>query len=129
MAAAFKIPKALGAVADMLYDVRLQRLNHQKVVDELQARETLLRNHLIENLPKSEASGVSGKAARASVVVKVQPRVEDWDKFYAYVKKTNAFELLQKRVSNAAVEERWEHKKEVPGVGKFNVVSVSLNKL
>ena len=129
MAAKFAIPKKLGAVADMLYKVRQERLTQQKIVDDLQFQETRLREHLIDNLPKSEATGVAGAVCRASVAVKTQPRVEDWDKFYAYVKKQNAFELLQKRVSNAAVEERWEHGKEVPGVGKFNVVSISLNKL
>lgn len=125
----FKAPKSLAQCADLLYEIRAERLLQQKVVDELQAKETLLKNHLIDNLPKSEASGVAGKVARVSIGVDEVPRVEDWDKLYAYVKKNNAFELLQKRVANVAVEERWEHGKEVPGVGRFKVVKVSLNKL
>lgn len=125
----FKLPKTLAACADALYETRAKRLEVQKIVDELQARESILREHLIDNLPKSDATGVSGKLARATVTVKELPRVEDWDKLWAHIKKTGAFELLQKRLSNAAVEERWEHSKQVPGVGKFNAVSISLNKV
>lgn len=125
----FKMPKSLAACADLLYLTRQDRLTAQKVVDELQERETALREYLINNLPKSEATGVQGGVARATVVLKEVPRVEDWDALYAYVKKQNAFELLQRRVSNAAVEERWELGKQVPGVSKFNAVTISLNKV
>lgn len=125
----FKLPKTLAACADALYETRAKRLEVQKIVDDLQARESALREHLIDNLPKSDATGVSGKLARATVTVKELPRVEDWDKLWAHIKKTGAFELLQKRLANAAVEERWEHNKQVPGVGKFNAVSISLNKV
>lgn len=125
----FKLPKTLAACADALYETRAKRLEVQKIVDDLQARESALREHLIDNLPKSDATGVSGKLARATVTVKELPRVEDWDKLYAYIKKNSAFEMLQRRLSNAAVEERWENGKQVPGVGKFNAVSISLNKV
>lgn len=125
----FKLPKTLAQCADLLYETKAARLAQQKVVDELQAKESLLREHLIANLPKSEASGVAGKVARVTIGTDTIPRVDDWDLLWKHVKKTGQFELLQKRVSNVAVEERWEHGKEVPGVGHFKVVKVSLNKL
>ena len=125
----FKLPKALGACADMLYDVRQQRLTLQKEVDALAEREALIRDHLIESLPKSDASGVAGKAARAQVRVKAVPQVTDWDKFYGHIKKKGEFELLNRAVNRAAVAERWEAGKEVPGVGRFNQVSISITKL
>jgi hypothetical protein len=125
----YKFPKALGACADKLFELRNKRLAEQKKVDEITAEETALKNHIIENLPKSEASGVAGKLARVTVVTKQVPQVKDWDAFYKYVKKTGSFDLMQKRLTDAAIKERWESGKEVPGVEHFNAVSVSINKV
>jgi hypothetical protein len=125
----YKFPKALGACADKLYELRAKRLAEQKKVDEIAAEETALKNHIIENLPKSEASGVAGKLARVTVVTKQIPQVQDWDAFYKYVKKTGSFDLMQKRLTDAAIKERWEAGKEIPGVGHFNAVSVSINRI
>lgn len=125
----FKFPKALGACADRLYELRQKRLEEQKKVDLIEAEEKALKEHIIQNLPKSEASGVAGKLARVTVVTKEIPQVEDWDAFYKYVKKTGNFDLLQRRLTDAAVKERWEAGKEIPGVKHFQVVSVSINKV
>ena len=125
----YKFPKALGACADKLFELRNKRLAEQKKVDEIAAEETALKNHIIENLPKSEASGVAGKLARVTVVTKQVPQVKDWDAFYKYVKKTGSFDLMQQRLIDGAIKERWEAGKEVPGVGHFNAVSVSINKV
>lgn len=125
----YKFPKAMGACADRLYELRNKRLAMQKEVDAVAAEESALKEHIINTLPKSEASGVAGKLARVTVVTKQVPQVEDYDKFYAYVKKTNSFDLLQKRLADSAIKERWEAGKEVPGVKAFNAVSVSINKV
>lgn len=125
----FKFPKSLAQCADRLYEVREKRLAEQKKVDEIEAEEKALKEHLINNLPKSEASGVAGKLARVTIVTKVIPQVEDWDKFYAHIKKTNSFDLMQRRVSDTAVKERWDNGKQVPGVKTFNALSVSINKV
>lgn len=125
----YKFPKALGACADKLFELRNKRLTMQKEVDAVAAEETALKNYIIENLPKSEASGVAGKLARVTVVTKQIPQVKDWDVFYKYVKKTGSFDLMQKRLTDAAIKERWEAGKEVPGVEHFNAVSVSINKV
>lgn len=125
----YKFPKALGACADRLYELRAKRLAGQKLVDEVGAEEQALKVHIIATLPKSEASGVAGKLARVTVVTKVVPQLKDWDAFTKYVKKTGQFDLMQHRLTAAAIEERWEAGKEVPGVERFNAVTVSLNKV
>lgn len=125
----FKIPKQLGLCADLLYKTKTARLAAQKVVDELARQESLLKQHLIDTLPKGEASGVSGKVARVSIGSKDVPQAENWDLLYAYIKKTNSFDLLQRRLSDAAVGERLDAKVKIPGIKLFKVVTVSLNKL
>lgn len=125
----FTIPKKLGAVADELYTLRQRRLELQKVVDELESREKALKEHVINNLPKSDAKGISGSVANVRVENDEIPQVKDWDKFYAYVKKTNAFDLLQRRLNPKAVTDRWADKKKVPGVESFTVTKVSCTKV
>lgn len=125
----FKFPKSIGACADKLYQLKEKRLKMQKEVDAVASEESALKEHIINTLPKSEASGVAGKIARVTVVTKTTPRVEDWDKFYAYIKKNNAFEMLQRRVGDKAIAERWDAGKEVPGVGHFTFPTVSINKV
>ena len=125
----YKFPKALGACADRLYALRATRLAEQKKVDAIGAEEAALKEHIINTLPKSEASGVSGKTARVAVLTKTVAQVQDWDALYKYVARTKQFDLLARRVSDAAVKERWEDGKAVPGVDKFNAVTVSVTKL
>jgi hypothetical protein len=126
-----KTPKSLAECADLMYQVREKRLTAQKVVDALAADETQLREHIIQNLPKSNATGISGKLATARIELKRGVQVEDWSKLYAYVKKTSGvggFALLQRRVGEAAVKEIWDSGKAVPGVTAIQVPVVSLTK-
>lgn len=125
----FKFPKTMGACADRLYELRQKRLDEQKKVDAIEAEEKALKEHIINTLPKSEASGVAGKVARVTVITKEVPQVEDWDAFYKFVKKNNAFDLMQKRLTDTAIKERWENGKEIPGVKHFQATTVSLNKV
>jgi hypothetical protein len=126
--AAFKIPKTLAECADLLYEIKAKRAAKQKEADEFKKQESELNEHLINNLPKGKATGVVGRLAKAIIDTEDVPTVADWDKLYAYIAKNKAFDLLQRRVSSTAVEERWEAKKEVPGIKKFKRVFVSLTK-
>lgn len=125
----FVIPESLALCADLLYTTREERLKIDKVVEELKSREAQLREHLINNLPKSDASGVSGAVASATIKQKEEPVVEDWDSLYKYISRHKAWDLLQRRVSGPAVKARWEDKKVVPGVGMIIVPSISLTKV
>jgi hypothetical protein len=98
-------------------------------VEDIKAEIHALESHLIDSLPKSDATGVAGKLARATIVIKETPTLEDFSKFIKYVVRNNAFEMIQKRLSAAAVKERQAAGKKIPGVGKFTYKAVSLNKL
>lgn len=125
----YKFPKALGACADKLYNLRQSRLAQQKLVDVIEAEEKALKEHIINTLPKSEASGVAGKLARVTVTTKEVPQIKNWDAFYKHLKKTGQFDLMQRRLSDAAIKERWEAGKEIPGVEHFQVTTISMNKV
>lgn len=53
----------------------------------------------------------------------------DWGALYAFIKEHAAFELLQRRVNEGSVKERWESGQEVPGVGKVLVDDLTIRKL
>lgn len=127
----FKLPKSMAVCADRLYTVKQERLAQQKAVDALQAEETALKEHIIKNLPKSQATGVAGKLARVTVKTKTKPRVTDWEKVWAYIRKKRgkADDLLQRRVADAAVEARWERGEKIDGIEEYDVVTVSINKV
>lgn len=125
----FVVPENLAVAVDLLYTTRQARLEIQKQVEALQARESQLREHLINTLPKSDATGISGKVARATIVAKEEPTVENWDDFWAWVSRNKAWDCVQRRISAPAIRARWEARKTVKGVGVVKVISVSLNKV
>lgn len=124
----YKFPKSMGACADRLFDVREARLQAKKIADELEAEEKAIKEHIINNLSK-DSTGAAGKHHRVQIVPKEIPQVEAWDKLYPYIKKNDAFDLLQRRLNEAAVRERLENKKKIPGVILFPTKSVSLTKI
>lgn len=124
-----KLPKSIGACADRIYELRLQRLAAQKLVDAMEAEEKALKEHVIATLPKSETTGVAGKLARVTVITKEVPQVKDWDAFWAKFDKKKDTDLIGRSLSKAAVEARWEAGKKVAGVEAFTVVTLSINKV
>lgn len=124
-----KVPKTFGGMADALYETRLRRLNLQKEVDALAAFETKLKDKLIEEMPKKDSTGASGKLARAQIVQEPQPVVEDWEELYKHIKKKGEFDLLNRAANRTAIKARWDAGKVVPGVGQFMATKVSVTKL
>lgn len=123
------LPMQDAEKADMRYALDKYRLALQKQVEALAAIVTQIDAHFIDTLPISKSTGVSGQVAHIQIKPKVIPRVANWDKFYAHVKKTGQFDLMQRRLSAGAVEERWTAHIEVPGVEPFNTKIVSCTKV
>lgn len=126
---AFKPPKSLALCADMLYTLRDERLAVSKQAAAIGEKESILREYLINNLPKSNASGISGKVANVTISTETVPSVSDKKKFLAYVKRTGAFDLITSSMNTKAIRDRWDDGKSVPGIGQFNVVKVSVTKV
>lgn len=122
------IPKSLGGCADRLFKLRDEKALLASQVKVLSEEEGRIKEHLINTLPKSKAEGITGKAARARILQKDVPSVDNWEQLYKYVKRTGSFELLARKVNAVAVKERWEDKKKVPGVKSYKVTSVSITK-
>lgn len=126
-----KLPKSMGACADLYFEARQKRLAADKAAAELKAEEVRIANYIIDNLDKN-STGAAGKHHRVQVITKVKHRVnpEKWNDFYKWVAKNNAFDLLQKRLSDEALRDRLANSKaKIPGVEPFNAVTISLTKV
>lgn len=136
-----KLPKSLGACVDLYYDKRQARLVEDKKVQAIKAEESYIKEHIINNVPKGDAGAV-GKRYKGIVYTDDVYQVEDWKKFYAHVKKTGEFDLLNRALNQAAVKERvdaqerpsgkrgenWKPKLP-PGVKTFTAVKLSVTKI
>ncbi len=124
-----KLPKTLGACADRLFAIKEAKGELERKISVLDDERKAIEERLIAELPKSDAGGVLGKLCKAVITRKDVPTVKDWDPFYAYVLRTKDFSLLQRRVGELAIKERWDAGETVPGVEPFTVVKVSVTKL
>lgn len=124
-----KPPKSMAACADLYYELKTKRLAAQKLVDEIEKDEKLVKEHIIKNLPKSQATGIAGKLVRVAVTEKEIPQVKDWELFFPWVAKNKAWDMLQHRISPEAVQARLDAKKKVPGVEIFKTATLSMNKI
>ena len=102
----------------------------QKEVEKLEADENAVKSYLMDVLPKNDATGISGKLVRVSLVPKTRVSVTDWDAVYAYIAKTykkdpGVFALLQRRPSEEAVKDLWANGANVPGMEAYPYMSLS----
>lgn len=125
----YKVPKTVGAAIDLLYKVRQDRRVLTKKADDEEKQEKLLQLAILAMFKKSDLEGGKGKVGQGNIVNSDVPTVKDKKKFYAYIKKTGAFDLLQGRLSSEAFRARWDAGKNVPGVEKFQVVKLSITKV
>lgn len=123
------IPESIGRCADLYHDVRDLRLAMAKEVEAVEEFEREVKQRIIDNLSKSEDTGASGLRYRAQVVTTVKPTVSDWPTLQAHILATKNFDLVQKRISDKAVADRWEAGEVIPGVERFNSVGVSVTKI
>jgi hypothetical protein len=108
--------------------MRETRIAAQRQVEAMKGTEKELQAKIMEALEKQDAQKASGKHATASLTESEVPKVEDWNKFYAYVHKNKAFELLHRRIAITAWQERADAKVKIPGVTSMKVQDLSLTK-
>lgn len=117
--------KQLAALADGYWRLYNDRLAADKEAAALKAEEVKVSATIIQQLQASEVTSIGGKNIKLEVRESDVARVADWPKFYAHVLKTKDFSLLERRPGQAAIKERWEAGKAVPGVEKFPVYKLS----
>lgn len=144
-----KLPKSLGACVDLYHETREKRLAANKITEEIKVTETFIANHIIDNVPKGDTGAIG---AKYKGVVKTSDvyQIDDWQAFYGWIKKNDAFEVLNRALNQAALEEhvetmsakidatnaklpagdpRRKPRKMPPGVKTFKAVKLSVTKV
>jgi len=130
-----EIPEHFGAVADEYQRVRQLRLDMDKEVALVKARETELREHLISGLAKSRENGgdtgAAGMRYRVQIVDKEKVTVDSsqWDEFFKFVSDNGRWDLIQRRVSDKPLKELMEEGVKVPGASRILIPDVSVTKI
>jgi hypothetical protein len=124
---------APGVAADLMYTLREASSTPANALasfkDVFDPIDKLLTEHFINTLAAGESTGVQGVLSRVQVNTSVVPVVNDWATFYEFIRKNKAFDLLNRAPNTKSIRERWDDKKQVPGVGTFVSKKVSVTKL
>ena len=121
--------KSLALKIDKLWMMKKEVEADEKKLKKKKDKYNVARSKIIDNFTKSEIDGFKGKRAQVSIVRTVIPTMEDADKFYKYVFRNKARDMLKNGVATKAWRERIEAGKTVPGVGKFTKISLRLSKV
>ncbi len=124
----FKFPAAPGACADLAYTLQQERYQLQHQVDAVEEKEKALKKHILDHCLKGKLKSLGGKVGKVEKDTYNVPTIDDFDKFFAFVCKTKDSSLIQRRLGEAAVKERWAKKKTVPGVAPFQVTKLLISK-
>lgn len=130
------IPKSIGRTADEYAETRELRIAMQKETDAVKARESELRESIIQRLAKSaedgKDTGAAGLKYRAQVVTKTiyKPKPENWNDIYDFIAENDRFDFLQKRLGEKAVADYVEETGEIPpGIERVHIPDVSITKI
>lgn len=125
---ATKKVKSLGQQIDALYDVDQEIHRIHKELTEVKQKRAKLETRLLKNFDKKKVDGCRTSKAVSSIKKTDFPSIGDRKKFFKYVAKAKAFDLLQSRIASRAYFDRLEEGEEVPGVKVFTRISVSIRK-
>lgn len=106
----------LGELSRKLFDLKSKKAELNKEVKELNPLIEEIENHLLAKMKDEGLPKISNDLGTVYISPQVVPHVVNWDTFYEYVRKTNSFHLLERRLTQTAYREMVENGEDVPGV-------------
>tara|TARA_E500000331_G_C17217982_1_gene696718 strand:+ start:1040 stop:1408 length:369 start_codon:yes stop_codon:yes gene_type:complete len=106
---------------------QIKTLNDQ--LGELKTEQQQLDYDIMDKLDANGLDRIANSSASVSINESTVGEVTDWDAFTGHVGKQQAFELMQKRVSNLALNELWKMGEHIPGVQPRTVRRINFRKL
>jgi hypothetical protein len=106
----------LGRRVDAHYKLYAIRKDKEKALAEAKAAEQQSADALLHEFEDAKLEGARGKLAQLSITRHEFVEITDFVALTKYVKKNDAFDLFERRVKISALRERYDAKKEVPGV-------------
>lgn len=125
----YKWPKTSGGLVDRAFKLRTERAELQKKVDALKKEETAIKDHLVKTISKSNLQGIKGKIAQLSYKHIERPTIEDIEKVIKWQASAKGTVIMQRRLNEATIREIWADGKQIPGIGVFDDITISLSKV
>lgn len=119
----------LAALVDVYTRRRERRLEADKVAKEFKRLENEIKEAIISECYKSGMKFVGGATHKVTLQTKEKPMVNDWHALYSYIYENEAWELLQRRLHEGAVKERFGLNDVVPGIEFYEVNDLSVSKV
>lgn len=100
----------------------------EKQITTLRTSKDALEKQLLDQLDAQGVQSVSGHLATAYIAESIVPSIDDWDSFHAFVRKNNAFYLLQRRVNAAPYRELMAERRnrKIPGATSVTLRTLNL---
>jgi hypothetical protein len=115
-------------LVDNYISTRAQRLAADKEAASIKEIEDDLKKTIIAKYREQGLKALGARNGTVKMNTAMKPKIRDWTELWAHIQETGEFELLHKRLTESAVEERWEAGELVPGVGSEEVVNLSVSK-
>lgn len=122
-------PISPGRLADNLFELVQRRRELSREIDSIKALETEIKKELTVWLKENESTSIAGVRTRVTRKLKPVPNVTNWNALYKYIARTKSFDLLQRRLTSKAVEERRDAGKKVTGVEWIEIPTWSFAKV
>ncbi len=119
----------LSQIIDAYCVARELRLTADKEAAKLKAKETDLKNRVMQEMLNHDCHMVGGKYKKVTLRTKSKPQVASWPEVYAYIMEHDAPDLLQRRLAEGAVNERLTEGEAIPGVELIEINDLSVSKL
>jgi len=110
--------------------LKLEIAKAEAALRALKNKEDTIKADLMKALEEGKTTGISDTHASATLAERVIPKVEDWDTFYKYIRRNNAFYLLQRRPTEAPYRELLKERngKGIPGVKSGTLKTLTFHK-
>lgn len=123
-----RLPKTVGTCADKLYEMQQERKQLNAQIDAIKANEAELKEHAQKLLRQQKTSEAKGRSGAISITTEVVASEINWEKVFAWVAENDAWEMLTRRMNNAAYRERLEEGEKVPGTTPLTRLKVNVRK-
>lgn len=112
--------KTVGKAIELFLKKEFQIREANRAIKLLKKEAVILHDKAVETLKKVDLPrGDYPELGYAKIVEEDMGNVNDWNKFYKYIVKNDAWDLLQKRVGQTAYRERKEAGVKIPGTDNF----------
>jgi hypothetical protein len=111
-----------------LFDLREAKKGLEAKIKTIESRVTEIKLVLIGRFQEEGTQSTATNRASVTLTETLIPQVVDWDAFYAYIKDTDSFYLLERRPASTAWRELHQADLTPPGTQAFTKYDLNLRK-